>query len=117
MEKPRVVAIYGSNLVMSAIGTSLRGDERFQVHHFDQGLPDKSGMPDGSKPHVILFDLATAPADLALSLLQKHPMLTMIGVDIRNNKMLVLSGEQSRLLTAEDLIAAIDGGAPDSPEM
>jgi hypothetical protein len=35
----------------------------------------------------------------------------LIGVDVKSNKMLVLFGEQSRLLTADDLVRVIEGGA------
>ena len=38
-------------------------------------------------------------------------MILVIGVDLANNKMLLLSDKQSRLLTAEDLVQAIEAGA------
>lgn len=111
-EIKRSVGLYGSNLVMSAIATSLRERPQFQVHQFVQSLPEPGKTEGDYVPDVVLFDVATAPADLALSLLRRHPKLTLIGVDITNNKMLLLSGEQSRLLTADDLIRAIEGGRP-----
>jgi hypothetical protein len=110
-EMKRSVGLYGSNLVMSAIATSLRERPQFQVHQFMQSLPEPGNTEADYVPDVVLFDVATAPADL-VSLLRRHPKLTLIGVDVANSKMLMLSGVQSRLLTAEDLIRAIEGKRP-----
>lgn len=106
----RRVALCGNNLVMSTIGLSLQKDPRFQVQTFEGLLPGDREIPHASLPEVVLFDLATAPADFAISVLRMHPMIMLIGVDLMNNKMLVLSGEQSRLLTADDLVTVITGG-------
>jgi hypothetical protein len=38
-------------------------------------------------------------------------MILVIGVDFANNKMLLLSGKKSCLLTAEDLVQAMEAGA------
>jgi hypothetical protein len=108
------VVIFGSNLVMSTIGKSLQERTGFQIHQIDHEFPDIKEMSDGQKPDVILFDLASAPSDLPLSWLRKHSAHIMIGVDIENSKMLVLSGAQSRLLTADDLVKAIENGIPNT---
>jgi hypothetical protein len=50
-----------------------------------------------------------APTDLAISLLQKHPPIMLIGINLTFNRMLMFSGEQSRLLTADDLYQVIEG--------
>jgi hypothetical protein len=107
---PRTVAVYGKHLLMSTIGASLQGKLQFQLQQFEGLLPDISELPNTACPDVILFDLDRAPADFAMSVLRKHPMTVLIGVDLMNNKMLVLSGEQSRLMTADDLLQVIEGG-------
>jgi hypothetical protein len=108
--KTRTVGLYGSNLMMSAIGISLREKAEFQVQQFEMALLDIAKTPNAAWPDVVLFDLATAPHDLAISLLQHHPATTLIGIDLTNNKMLVVSGEQSHLATADDLVKVIEGG-------
>ena len=52
---------------------------------------------------ALLF-LVLAGADV------KIRRLFVDGVDLTSHKILVLSGEQSRLLTAEDLVQVIEGG-------
>jgi hypothetical protein len=100
MDEKRTVGLYGNNLVLSAIGTSLQG--KFQVHQLEQLLPETVETAGASYPDVILFDLATAPADLALALLRRRPMLTLVGVDIENNKMVALSRETCFRRSRED---------------
>jgi hypothetical protein len=114
--RTRTIALYGNNLVMSTIGIGLREKAEYQVQKFEMALLDITETPNVAWPDVILFDLATAPADLAISLLQKQPATTLIGVDLTNNKMLVVSGEQSHLVTADDLVKVIEGGRDRQPK-
>ena len=108
--KTRRVVLYGSNLVMSTIGASLREKRDFQVSQIQELLPDTIDKLHASPPDVILFDLAAGQPHFAIALLNNHPTLVLIGVDLTGNKMLVLSGHQSRLLTKEDLVKVIEVG-------
>jgi len=40
--------------------------------------------------------------------MRDYPEIIFIGIDLRRNQMLVLSGESSRLLTIEDLVTMIE---------
>jgi hypothetical protein len=111
VKNKRTVALYGSNLVMSIIGASLREKPEFQVEQIQGSLPDIIDKLEAPPPDVILFDLAVAQPHFAIPLLRNHPTIMLIGVDLKSNKMLVLFGEQSRLLTADDLVQVIEGGA------
>jgi DNA-binding NarL/FixJ family response regulator len=111
MKGARKVGIYGSQLVISAIGASLREKPGFEVQEIEGSDPDIIGKLGAAPPDVILFDLAAAQPHFAISLIHTHPTIMMIGVDLANNKMLVLCGKESRLLTAEDLVQAIQAGA------
>ncbi len=95
---------------MSTIGASLREKQEFLVQHIQGLLPDFIDKLEAPPPDVILFDLAAAQPHFAIPLLRNHPKIMLIGVDMRGNKMLVLSGEQSRLLTTDDLVEVIEGG-------
>ena len=110
MEKKRTVALYGNNLVMSTIGASLQEKPEFQVQQIQGLFPDFIDKLEAPPPDVILFDLAAAQPHFAVPLLRNHPTIMLIGVDLKGNTMLVLFGEQSRLLTADDLVQVIDGG-------
>ncbi len=111
MKNKRTVALYGSNLVMSTIGASLLERPEFDVQQIQGLLPDFIDKLAAPPPDVILFDLAAAQPHFAVPLLRSHPTIMLIGVDVKSNKMLVLLGEQSRLLTADDLVKVIEGGA------
>jgi len=108
--KTRTVGLYGSNLVMSSIGASLKGRPEFQVKEIRGLLPDILDKLDATPPDVILFDLAQGQPHFAISLLRNHPGIMLIGIDLTSNRMLVLFGKQSRLLTAEDLVQVMKGG-------
>lgn len=104
----RKVGILGSQLVMSAIGASLQEKPGFDVQTIEGLLPNIIGELDAAPPDVILFDLAATQPHFAIPLIHTHPTILLIGVDLANNKMLVLSGRESRLLTTEDLVQAIE---------
>jgi hypothetical protein len=111
VKNKRTVALYGNNLVMSTIGASLQEKPEIQVQQIQGLLPDIIDKLEAPPPDVILFDLAAAQPHFAIPLLRNHPTIMLIGVDVKSNKMLVLFGEQSRLLTANDLVQVIEGGA------
>jgi hypothetical protein len=110
MERKRRVVLYGSDLVVSTVGASLRGWVEFQIVQIDPLIPDALQRLDAARPDVVLFDLVGAQPDFAIAVLRKHPGLLLIGVDLRSDKMLVMSGEESRLLTVDDLVQMIQGG-------
>ena len=110
MEKTRKVVLYGSDLVVSTVGANLRGRLEFQIFQIDPLLPDALQRLDAARPDVVLFDLAGTESDLTIGLLRKHPGLLLIGVDLRGDKMLVMSGQESRLLTMDDMVHVIAGG-------
>ena len=93
---------------MSSLCASLQDRPEFEVRGLHGLSCADLGDPDATLPDVILFDLAAGQPDFAIPLLQKSPMTLLIGVDLMSHKMLVLSGEQSRLLTADDLMEVIE---------
>jgi hypothetical protein len=110
MEKIRRVVLYGSDLVVSTIGENLRGRKGFQIVQLDPLLPDALQRLDTARPDMVLFDLAGAQPDFAITVLRKNPGLLLIGVDLGSDKMLVMSGEESRLLTTDDLVHMMETG-------
>ena len=97
---------------MSTIAATLQEKPEFQVRQIQGLSSDIIEKLEADPPDVIMFDLAVAQPDFAIPLLGNHPAILLIGVDLMRNKMLVLSGEQSRLLTTEDLVKVIEVGAP-----
>lgn len=101
------VGIYGSRLVISAIGASLQQNPAFEVQVFEGLLPGAENESDVCPPDVIVFDMSAAVPEFAIPLINSYPGITLIGVDLAKNEMLVLSGRQCPLLTAEDLVEVI----------
>ena len=106
----RKVGIYGSRLIISAIGASLQQNPALDVQVFEEPLAGSFGEPGQARPDVIVFDIAGAPPKFAIPLMKAYPAIVLIGVDLARNEMLVLSGRQYPLLTAEDLVGAIQTG-------
>ncbi len=112
MDKIRRVVLYGSDLVVSTIGENLRRREGFQILQIDPLLPDAFQRLDAAHPDVVLFDLAGTQPDFTIVVLRKNPGLLLIGVDLKTDKMLVMSGEESRLMTTDDLVHMMETGKP-----
>jgi hypothetical protein len=106
--KTRTVLLWGGNLVMSTIGASLQRKPEFQLATLKEGLPGILAGLETAPPDVILFDLGAAQPDFVIPLLRRHPKILLIGVDLTNNTLLVLSGKPSGLLTVEDLVTVIE---------
>jgi hypothetical protein len=107
MEKTRTVVLYGNSLVISSIAASLASQPGLTLHQLDASLPDLARQVKLLDADALIFDLAAAHPDTALELLREHPRLLLIGVDVRNAKMLMLSGQQSQALTMDDLTRAL----------
>jgi hypothetical protein len=112
MEKLRKVVLYGSDLVTSSIGANLQNRERFHLTQIDPLLPDALHRLNKVGPDVVLFDLTLAQPDFSITVLRRNPGLLLIGIDLKNDKVLVLSGEEARLLTQEDLMHMIERRKP-----
>jgi hypothetical protein len=110
MERTRRIVLYGSDLVVSTVGANLRGRVGFQILQIDPLLPDALQRLDAACPDVVLFDLASTQPDFTVAALRKHPGLLLVGVDLKTDKMLVMSGEESRLLTTDDLVRMMERG-------
>lgn len=101
------VAIYGTNLAMSSLCAGLQQRSEFEVRGIQNLSADDIATADTDFPDVILFDLGESQPDFVIPLLRKNPTTLLIGVDLATHKMLVLSGEHSRLLTADDLMQVV----------
>jgi CheY-like chemotaxis protein len=59
------------------------------------------------QPDVVVLDLGTAQTDPVVALWKTRPEVLLIGVDLGADRMLILSGQPARALTAEDLIETL----------
>jgi hypothetical protein len=112
----KTVVLYGNSLVISSVGASLEGCPELRVLSVDTGKPDTGRRLSDLQPDVVIFDLAVAQADLAVSLWKAQPDLLLIGVDLTTDQALVLSSRPTHLCTTDELLRVIRGRAPGPDE-
>jgi hypothetical protein len=106
----RTVVLYGNSLVISSFGASLQSCPGLFVLSMDAEMPDAVQRMLTLKPDIVMFDLATAHPDFAISLWKTQPKLLLIGVDIAKGEILVLSGSRQQVLSLTDLVGVIQAG-------
>ncbi|MGI6375414.1 MAG: hypothetical protein ACOX3S_05335 [Anaerolineae bacterium] len=107
------VVLCGSSLVLAGVGQSLEQHyPRFEVLSLEASGEDAARALDALCPSAVILDLSTMTTAFAFSLLDNHPDLLLIGLDPGGNGLLLLSGQQARQLTSEDLAHFIDRSFP-----
>ncbi len=101
------LALYGNSLVLASIGARLERRTGLQPVTIDAALPGALDRLSSLQPDVVLVDLGTTQPDPVMALWKARPDLVLIGVDLAADRMLVLSGQPVRALTAEDLIETL----------
>jgi CheY-like chemotaxis protein len=101
------VALYGNSLVLASIGARIERCTALQPVTLDAALPDALQRLSALQPDVVLLDLGTTQPDPVMALWKARPDLLLIGVDLGADRMLILSGQPARALTAECLIETL----------
>lgn len=101
------VALYGNSLVLASIGARIERRTGLQPVTIDAALPGAIEKLSALQPGVVLLDLGTAHSDPVMALWKARPDLILIGVDLGADRMLILSGQPARALTAETLIETL----------
>ena len=106
MDKPIQVVIYGHSIFMAGVETILRGQPGMAVTRLS---PDLTGLGDlsGLRPDVILYDATAPEAALVLRFLNKHPDVTLIGLEGHGHKAVVVSGREQAVVTTDDLAKVV----------
>lgn len=104
----RTVILYGNSLSVSSVGASLSECAGLHVASVSSGESDTVSQLIELQPDVIIFDLMATQSDFALALLQTKPGLLLVGVDMKTDKALVLSGETSLVVTTDDFLRVIE---------
>jgi CheY-like chemotaxis protein len=101
------VALYGNSLVLAGIGARLERRTGLHPVTIDSALPGAVEKLSALQPDVVLLDVGTAQPDPVVALWKWRPELVLIGVDLGTDRMLILSGQPARALTAESLIETL----------
>ncbi len=112
MEAQRVVLV-GNSLLLAGVETCLTGRADLEVVRVDSNLPEAAPRLKLLHPSVIIFDLSEARVDslpVVSCLIRNHPGVLVLGLDLTNHEVMVLSGQQHPAVETEDLIAAFQTG-------
>ncbi len=103
----RRVLLYGESLILDAVGATLQQYPQLEIIALASSRATIQELA-ALAPDAIIFDVAGAHPDAALSLLAARPWLALIGIDPSTDQMLLWSGQHSRALTMQDLVQVID---------
>jgi hypothetical protein len=101
------VALYGNSLVLASVGARIARRTGLQPAAIDAALPGAAEKLIALQPDVVLVDLGTADSDPVVAIWKARPEVLLIGVDLGADRMLILSGQPARPLTAESLIETL----------
>ncbi|MHB1132414.1 MAG: hypothetical protein ACYC4L_08510 [Chloroflexota bacterium] len=108
MAEPLSVVLYGDSVVLAGIGKSLEGYSRLRVFSLAPSPTTTPQEIEALRPTAVIVDLGVVSTEFAFSLLPANPDLLVIGLDPGGDRLLVLSGQQARRLSTEDLVHLID---------
>ena len=117
------IALVGASVGLNSIGAALQaaapatavspvGTGRpFQILRFAGTSQEWDAWMDHAQPDVVIFDMAAAAGSPLIGSLCRRGRV-LIGVDLESQQMVILSGEQSRLATVDDLVQVVTGHQP-----
>lgn len=91
------VVLYGNSVFLAGIAAELKERTQFELLTIDGGRLDAA----------VIFDLAAAQPDFAISLLRDQPGLRLVGLDPALDQVLLISAHESRVGTMTDLLGVI----------
>jgi len=98
----RTVLLYGQSLLLSGVAASLAECPGLQVARAATWAEAGQRLAEGV-PDVLIFDLTNSNESHILPLLLKNPGLLLIGLDPECNRAVLLSGQQARSLTLNQI--------------
>ncbi len=110
MAEESCLVLYGDSVFLAGIKTEFQRRGLPEVITVEAGRPDAPGRICALNPRAVLFDLAAAQPDFAISLLREQPGLLLIGVDPSSDELLVLCSHPARALSMSDLVQVITRG-------
>ena len=104
----RTVVLYGRSLLLSGVAASL--EQCPDLHIMQAGAWTEAGrLLAEHTPDVLIFDLTNSSESHILPLLLTNPGLLMIGLDAEYNQAVLVSGQEARSLTLNQLREIVEG--------
>jgi len=107
MAHPQKVLLYGGSLFIECLQASLEPVSELELERVEARLDLLRKRLDEDLPSVLILELGAAPGDFGLALLKEFPHLTLIGVDLESDNLMVLSIQQEAPLAVADLVRVI----------
>ena len=107
MAHPQKVLLYGSSLFIECLQASLEPVTELELERVEARLDLLRKRLDEDQPSVLILELGAAPGDFCLALLKEFPHLTLIGVDLESDNLMVLSMQKEAPLAVADLVRVI----------
>ena len=105
MKEQRIVALFGDSLLMDAVEASLSSRQELGVMRLDTPISDEVCLRS-LNPDLAIFDLDTPPGFI-VRFIRNHPGVPLLGLDVTNNQVIVISSQQHTPLTMDDLAQMI----------
>jgi DNA-binding NarL/FixJ family response regulator len=106
MQKRQRVLFYGDSLVLAGVRASLETSPAIEVIALDVSHTTEQDLL-ALNPDIIIFDTHSVRPHFHYDLIQQREELQLIGIDPDNNQVLLLSGQQMRELSMQDLVEDI----------
>ncbi len=111
---PRKLVLYGNSLVLSSLGASLKKRPAMTVVVVDERRPDANDRLRSLQADVALVDLAATEAQVAFELCRLNPTLLVVGVDLRDDRAVLLIGGTAHVLSNEEFVRVLENGWTDN---
>lgn len=98
----RTVLLYGRSLLLSGVATGLVDSPYLRLLQASTWVEVTTLLAEGT-PDVIVFELTAANESHILPLLFKNPRLLVVGLDVESNQALLVSGQEARSLTVDQI--------------
>lgn len=104
---PQRIVCYGTSLYVQGLTLELARLPDILLMQVCTTRPDAHQMVHQLSPDLIIVDLLTLEATEVLALLREHPAIPLVGLDLRDNNVLLLSSRPLEVGSAQELLHSI----------
>ena len=115
-DRTRVV-LYGGSLYMAGLAVSLQTDPALDVIHIRSGAADIEQVLQTAPTAAVVFEIDALPSALVIDFISTHPGLSVIGMDLTSEDILLLSGQHVCVGTMTDMIGLLTGALRGEPSL
>ncbi len=107
MEDSRLVVLFGGSLLMDGVAAGLCASQSVGMIRILDTVPDLRECLQSLQPDIVIFDWDTPEAQDIVSVLRDQPGVTLLGLDVHNKKVIIVSSHQCTPLSVSELIQVI----------